>query len=63
VPGDVAELTEVQDILPTLVELCSLPGLNSRFDGVSLAKLLRGQSDVLPDRMLESRTGKTEPGA
>ncbi len=64
VPGDVAELTEVQDILPTLAELCSLPGLNSRFDGVSLAKLLRGQSDVLPDRMLVinySRIIKPEP--
>ncbi len=51
-PGDVAELTEVQDILPTLAELCALPKLNARFDGMSLAPLLRGQSNVLPDRML-----------
>jgi arylsulfatase A-like enzyme len=51
-PGDVAELTEVQDILPTLAELCSLPKSNARFDGMSLAPLLRGQSNVLPDRML-----------
>ena len=51
-PSDVAELTEVQDILPTLAELCSLPKSKARFDGMSLAPLLRGQSNVLPDRML-----------
>lgn len=63
-PGDVAGLTEVQDILPTLAELCSLPKLSARFDGVSLARLLRGQREVLPDRMLVvnfSRMDKPEP--
>lgn len=51
-PGDVTELTEVQDILPTLVELCGLSMPNARFDGTSLASLLRGQTDKLPERML-----------
>lgn len=52
VPGDVAELTQVQDILPTLAELCALPTLNAHFDGLSLAELLQGKTDALPDRML-----------
>ena len=50
---DVAELTQAQDLLPTLIELCGLrtpPGAD--FDGVSLAGLLRGQTDSLADRML-----------
>ncbi|MBN1852583.1 MAG: arylsulfatase [Pirellulales bacterium] len=51
-PGDVNELTQVQDILPTLAELCALPTLNARFDGMSLARLLRGEADTLPERML-----------
>ncbi len=52
-PGDLPELTEVQDILPTLVELCQLRKLrDTPFDGLSLAKVLRGEQDHLPDRML-----------
>ncbi len=52
-PGDVAELTEVQDVLPTLVELCGLKApAAAKFDGVSLAPLLRGQVEQLPDRTL-----------
>jgi arylsulfatase A-like enzyme len=52
-PGDVAKLTQVQDLVPTLVELCgiSLPQ-TARFDGLSLAGLLRGEEDHLPDRKL-----------
>jgi hypothetical protein len=52
-PGDVGELTECQDVLPTLIELCGLkppPGVH--FDGTSLAGLLRGTQKRLPDRML-----------
>ncbi len=52
-PGDVSELTECQDLLPTLIDLCGLkspPGAS--FDGVSLAKLLRGEEERLADRML-----------
>ena len=52
-PGDVAELTQVQDLLPTLVELCGLRAETAgRGDGISLAELLRGQTNSLPDRML-----------
>lgn len=50
--GDVADLTQVQDILPTLADLCRLPAGAARFDGVSLATLLRCPTATLPDRML-----------
>ncbi len=50
---DVDELTEVQDLLPTLLDLCHLkPANDVRFDGASLAGLLRGEEERLPDRML-----------
>jgi arylsulfatase len=52
-PGNITELTEVQDILPTLVDLCRLrKPRRAPFDGVSLAQLLRGEREALPDRML-----------
>ncbi|MBN1588605.1 MAG: arylsulfatase [Pirellulales bacterium] len=51
---DVDQLTECQDLLPTLIELCGLktpPG--AKFDGTSLAGLLRGEeAKSLPDRTL-----------
>ncbi|MEM6691594.1 MAG: arylsulfatase, partial [Planctomycetota bacterium] len=52
--SDVQELTQVQDLLPTLVELCSLKRIDSPmpFDGVSLAGLLQGASTELPDRKI-----------
>ncbi|MEM1186139.1 MAG: sulfatase-like hydrolase/transferase [Planctomycetota bacterium] len=64
---DVNELTQVQDVLPTLIELCDLsarrtdpgdagddvvPPLTTEFDGVSLAGLLSDSSSTLPDRKL-----------
>jgi arylsulfatase A-like enzyme len=50
---DVSELTHVQDLLPTLIELCGLQTPDAtRFDGTSLAGLLRGEQASLPDRML-----------
>jgi arylsulfatase A-like enzyme len=52
-PGDLAELTQVQDLLPTLIELCGLKApASAKFDGVSLARLLRGEAEKLADRML-----------
>jgi arylsulfatase len=54
-PRDVDELAQVQDILPTLVDLCGLrvePSVAERFDGTSLAALLRGTATSLPDRKL-----------
>ena len=52
-PRDIDELTQVQDILPTLIEFCNLKNPeNAGFDGVSLAPLLTGRVDSLDERML-----------
>jgi arylsulfatase A-like enzyme len=49
VPG----LAEVQDILPTLVELCDLNKPTPvSFDGMSLAPVLLGKESISEDRML-----------
>ena len=48
---DVDGLTEVQDILPTLADLCGV-ALPSDLDGVSLAPALRGDGEPPEDRML-----------
>jgi arylsulfatase len=64
-PGDVSELTQVQDLLPTLIDLCGLKApAGAQFDGTSLAGLLRGERDRLPDRKLViqfSRMNAPEP--
>ncbi len=59
-PRDIGELTQVQDILPTLIDMCSLRAGNrasERFDGTSLADLLQGSRDELDDRMLVVQVG------
>ena len=48
---DLSELTQVQDLLPTLVELCGLRAGEAKFDGVSLKGLLTGRQTQLADRM------------
>ncbi len=51
--GDIGELTQVQDLLPTLIDLCGLKNETEiAFDGLSLAGLLKGTATQLPDRML-----------
>ncbi|MGH7226408.1 MAG: arylsulfatase, partial [Gemmataceae bacterium] len=51
--------TEVQDLLPTLIDLCGLQNLKkAKFDGSSLAPLLRGDTDKLPERMLVVQYGQ-----
>ena len=50
-PGSVDELTQVQDILPTLLELCGIE-TEREFDGMSLAPVLRGEAEVPADRTL-----------
>lgn len=51
--GDVTALTQVQDVLPTLLELCGAPPpAAAKFDGTSLAGLLRDPAATLPDRTL-----------
>lgn len=50
---EIEGLTEVQDILPTLVELCSLnKPIPLDFDGTSLVPVLRGEQNISEDRML-----------
>ena len=51
-PGKVDALTHVQDLLPTLLDLCNLnPPPGAQYDGVSLAPLLRtGKQPALQDR-------------
>lgn len=52
-PRDIDELTQIQDLLPTLIDLCGLKAPPApQFDGTSLARLLRGEEKSLPDRML-----------
>ena len=58
---DLPGLTQVQDLLPTLLELCGVePVASARFDGASLAKALRGD-DPVPDRTLIVQYGLPEP--
>lgn len=51
--GDIGELATVQDLLPTLAEFASvaLPS-GAKLDGLSLAPLLRGKVERLPERSL-----------
>ncbi len=57
-PGDIATPAHMQDILPTLIELCGVKKpANARFDGVSLAPLLRG-AGTIADRMLVVQYGQ-----
>jgi arylsulfatase A-like enzyme len=62
--GDLGLLTECQDVLPTLLDLCGLKKGKGKFDGVSLAPLLRGKTETLPERMLVtqfSRMNQPQP--
>ncbi|MDA7916418.1 arylsulfatase [Verrucomicrobia bacterium] len=49
-PRGVQGLTQVQDLLPTLLDLCNVK-TDGGFDGISLAPVLRGKAPV-EDRML-----------
>ena len=54
-PRDIGDLTQVQDLLPTLMDLCGLKPeapKAAHFDGVSLAPTLRGGRQDLETRML-----------
>ena len=63
--GDIAALTQVQDVLPTLLDLCGVARpASARFDGTSLAALLRDPAAALPDRKLTiqfSRMNDSQP--
>ena len=52
-PSDINGLTQVQDVLPTLIELCGLKkSADLSFDGISLVPVLKGSAPVPDDRML-----------
>jgi arylsulfatase A-like enzyme len=58
-PRDIVLPTQIQDILPTIIELCGISKpKESEFDGASLAGLLRGSTDQLSDRMLVVQYGQ-----
>ncbi len=51
-PRDIEGLTQVQDILPTLAELCGLPLPDRKYDGIDLTPVLRGRECVPEDRFV-----------
>jgi arylsulfatase A-like enzyme len=51
-PRDVAELSHVQDLMPTLADLAGVAGVPDGLDGQSLSPVLRGAQESLGDRML-----------
>lgn len=57
-PGDVEEPAQIQDILPTLIDLCALKKpAAAKFDGRSLAPTLRGNGTA-GDRMMIVQYGQ-----
>jgi arylsulfatase len=61
-PRDVATPSQVQDVLPTLLELCGVPApAGVKFDGMSLVGLLRGarETSEQQSRMLVVQYGQT----
>ncbi|HWC91224.1 MAG TPA: sulfatase-like hydrolase/transferase, partial [Pirellulales bacterium] len=57
--ADVDAVTQVQDLLPTLIDLCDLPKPKSaKFDGASLAPVLKDKDARLADRMLVVQYGQ-----
>jgi arylsulfatase A-like enzyme len=58
-PADINVPTQMQDILPTLIELCGMKKQhNAIFDGTSLAGLLKGVNDSIADRMMVVQYGQ-----
>jgi len=55
---DIDELSVITDVLPTLIELCGLtPPEGAKFDGVSLAAVLKGEKKQLPGDRIEFIAG------
>jgi arylsulfatase A-like enzyme len=58
-PRDVSDPAQMQDILPTLIDLCNLKKPdNARFDGRSLAPVLRDPKKTIGDRMMVVQYGQ-----
>lgn len=52
-PRDIDILTQVQDVLPTLIDWCGLDTPeNAGFDGSSLVPLFKGETNSIEDRIL-----------
>lgn len=52
-PHGIDGLTQIQDVLPTLLDLCGIvPSTPPKFDGISLAPVLYGSATVPEERML-----------
>ena len=51
-PRTIGELSQVQDLLPTLADMCGVGGLPTKLDGESLLPIFRGAKGTLGDRML-----------
>ena len=61
---DLGETCAVEDLLPTLADLCGLPlDVDQKLDGIDLAPLLRGETARLPNRVfaLQFRQSHTPP--
>ncbi|MBI3682210.1 MAG: arylsulfatase [Acidobacteria bacterium] len=57
--GDIRVPAQMQDMLPTLIDLCGLKKpARADFDGTSLAGLLKGGQNTLTDRMLVVQYGQ-----
>jgi hypothetical protein len=57
-PGEVPGLTQVQDLVPTLIGLCGLKQtLEAKFDGINLAPVLQKAGQEPPDRILVVQHG------
>lgn len=58
-PADVDTPAQVQDVLPTLIDLCAIKAPpNARFDGASLVGLLRDGGPPLAERMMVVQYGQ-----
>ena len=58
-PSAINEPAQMQDLLPTLIDLCQLKKpASAQFDGTSLAQMLKGKDDKGPDRMLVVQYGQ-----
>ncbi len=51
-PRDIEGLTQVQDVVPTLLDLCGINYENGSFSGQSLARVFAGEETVPEDRAL-----------
>ena len=49
---DVSGLSQMQDLLPTLIDCCGLKTSTTNFDGINLSRVLRGDESIPDDRLI-----------